>query len=100
MPLIPKIANNYEQWLMALKEYIDDTDKPLSDSMTESDLDELLAKGEGMILIGTGTAGQRVFINANRGELHMSDDKYGQGYRNRFRSLFNLPMDGEARVSF
>ncbi len=83
-----------------IKRIVDDRDDSLSIPMTDSELDELLLTGEGVILVGTGTAGSRIFINSDRGDLHMSDDKYGEKYRNKFRRLFDLPSEGEARVSF
>jgi hypothetical protein len=83
-----------------IKRIIDDTDKDLSVKMLDSELDELVATGEGVFLVGTGTVGQRVYIRSNPRELFMSDDRYGQQYRNRFKALFDLPLDGEARIQF
>lgn len=83
-----------------IKRIIDDTDKELAVVMPDSELDELLETGEGMFLVGTGTVGQRVYIRANPRQLFMSDDRYGQQYRNRFKNLFDLPLDGEARIEF
>lgn len=64
----------------------------------------LLETGEGMINVGTGTAGQRIYIK-NR-ELYMpavdaQSERYARQYRINFRYLFDIPDNEEdLRVRF
>lgn len=71
--------------------------------MTDQELSELAETGEGVIYVGTGTSGQRIYIQ--NGELFMNrnsqkDADLGSKYHNNFCSLFGLPFDGELRVSY
>lgn len=73
--------------------------------MHDTDLQELLKTGEGTIYVGSGTSGQRIFIDADKGELFMNDSserdrELGEKYHNGFRDLFHVRQGEELRVKF
>ena len=63
--------------------------------MTDHDLQRLIDTGEGEILVGTGTLGERIKIK--NGQLYMS---YSRPFYDNFRYVFELSDDQELRVSF
>lgn len=69
--------------------------------MTDYGLQELIDKGTGMIIVGTGTLGERIFIED--GELFMPEEKDQPGskqFYDNFRYVFDLGDDQELRVKF
>jgi hypothetical protein len=65
--------------------------------MPDNEIDELIKTGKGTIYVGSGTSGQRVFIED--GGLRMpynseKDEELGKRYHNNFRYLFDVP-EGE-----
>lgn len=73
--------------------------------MGDVDLQQLLKTGRGMIEVGSGTSGQRIFFNAEEGEIFMNDsserdNELGKKYHTGFRDLFGIREGEELRVRF
>ena len=72
--------------------------------MPEYALKELIQTGKGMISVGSGTNGQRIFIE--NGKLWMPtgfepSKSLGRDYHNNFKSIFHLDQnDEEVSVDF
>lgn len=69
--------------------------------MRDYDLQELIDKGTGMIIVGSGTIGERIFIE--NGELFMPEEKDQPGskqFYDNFRYVFDLGDDQKLRVKF
>ncbi|OGY99694.1 MAG: hypothetical protein A3B13_01420 [Candidatus Liptonbacteria bacterium RIFCSPLOWO2_01_FULL_45_15] len=72
--------------------------------MPEYALKELIQTGKGMISVGSGTNGQRIFIE--NGKLWMptgfeTSEAHGRKYHNNFRAIFHLDQnDEEVSVDF
>ena len=77
--------------------------KAISSEMTDNDLRELFNTGVGTIYVGSGTAGQRVYVERNKIFMPPGDERserYGKYYRDKFRYLFNLSQEDELLVNF
>ena len=71
--------------------------------MPEYAIKELIQTGKGMMPVGTGTHGQRIFIN--NGKLMMptgyeTSEEYGRNYHNNFKAVFRLDQNEEMSVDF
>jgi len=62
---------------------------------TDGELKEIMETGSGMIVVGTGTLGQRIYLKDNELSMFEPSDGGGETYRANFRRLFNLPEDEE-----
>src|SRR3989344_3203805 len=86
-----------------IQEQIQKGDNMKCPPMTDRELENLLATGEGDLYVGTGTSGQRIFIK--NGELWMPftegrDAELGKHYHLNFEYLFNIPKGEKLRVKF
>jgi hypothetical protein len=67
--------------------------------LSDIELDGMVASREGMVSLGSGTKGCRIYIR--NGELIMSrDEVYGLEYQEAFRKFFGLKSGDELRVAF
>lgn len=89
--------------LMGIQRAVESGGSLHASPMSEYELQQLLQTGKGVIYVGSGTNGQRIFIES--GELIMPtgyevSEKLGRKYQNGFRRIFNLSQDEEMIVSF
>jgi len=71
--------------------------------LDDEDVHKLLETGRGMITVGIGTQGQRIFIKD--GQLYMptgdaKSEEQAKEFRLNFQRLFNLPDIQDLRVTF
>lgn len=79
-------------------------EKKMCTPMPDYALEELLKTGKEVLYVGTGSAGERIYIENGMLSMPVSEDDERRGYGKRvqsnFRKLFNIPAGQELKVSF
>lgn len=85
----------------AIQNAVHKNPKLLISSASDSDLRKMMESGDGLIPVGTGTLGERIYIR--NGKLFMperNDQEYSKRYYDNFRYVFDLDENQELSVEF
>jgi len=88
----------------AIQKLVHGRSKTFISPMNEVELERLLETGKGEICVGTGTSGQRIYIEDGEIFMPLGDERsqrYGKDYHNNFKNTFDLDLNSlELRVRF
>ncbi len=96
-----KDINNLRMIVDAIQRQVHRMPKVTIAPMNSTELNKLIKTGQGMIYVGTGTIGERIYIE--NGELYMPEEKdqpSSRRFYDNFRYVFELGDDEKLRVKF